>query len=238
MPSYADEVLADLPNVYYKMHEASGVLLDSSGNGRNGATVFGSPTYQIVGPITSESPNYGIQSSGSSYFDSADHALFDLGDGPFTLEGWVKRGAGQGTLQTMMVKGLQYQLAFQSDNTIILAENGVAVVVPSTITITDTTTWHHVVVTKTGATSKVYIDGVDRTGTVTDSPMANSAIPFYVGAGNGGGEYLSSGHQIAQFAVYPSVLSAARVLAHFNAAAAASGIGVPRVHPASKFGPF
>ncbi len=234
MPSYADEVLADVPNTYHKMDEASGVIGDSSGNGLNSSGTNGTPTYRIVGPITSGSPNYGIQSDGATSFNFTDHALLDLGDGPFTLEGWVKRGASQGTLQTMMAKGGHWQVGFWSANTFFLAENGVAIIVESTITITDTTTWHHFVCTKTGATVKLYIDGVDRTGTVTDQTMVNNANAAYFAAVDGASEFLSSGHQVAQFAIYPSVLSAARVSAHFNAAASIAKVASfsdPLTHP-------
>ena len=225
--SYTSEVEADNPNVWTRMEEASGNLADSADN-PNTYNPAGSPTYQITGPITSESPNFGIQFNGSTNFACTDSSVFDFGDGPFSLEMWVKRGASQGTVQTLMVQNAYWQMAFLSDNTICLASEGVAVIVASTITITDTTTWHHIVMTKNGSTSadcKIFIDGVDRTGTFTNSTIANRTASAIMGGGVSG-EFLTNGHQLAQQALYPSVLTEARVLAHYQAATAVADTGL------------
>jgi hypothetical protein len=75
--------------------------------------------------------------------------------------------------------------------------------------------WHHLVVTKSGAASKLYIYGIDRTGTVTNLTMINTASTLILGAKNGTSEFLAA--TIDEFAVYNAVLSGATVLDHYKA---------------------
>ena len=87
--SYASEVLADSPAAYYRCQEASGLIQDSSGNGRNADTAFGVAVYQQSSPITSDPSDFSILFDGDSAFNVPDSAGLDLGD-IFTLEFWVK----------------------------------------------------------------------------------------------------------------------------------------------------
>ena len=54
MSAYSDAVLADSPVGYWRLGEASGAFVDSSGNGNNGAAV-GSPTYGETGALSADS---------------------------------------------------------------------------------------------------------------------------------------------------------------------------------------
>jgi hypothetical protein len=116
-----------------------------------------------------------------------------------------------------------YLLAFNTNNTAFMGGDlgtfgPAAVVATSTTTVADTTTWHHVVATKTAATAtKLYIDGVDRTGTVSNSTLGNSSNALIIGAKAGTSEFL--GAAIDEFAVYSTALSVATVLDHYKAGA-------------------
>jgi hypothetical protein len=108
-------------------------------------------------------------------------------------------------------------------NQLFIAKTNVAGIAKSTTTITDTTTWHHLVVTKTGATVKQYIDAVDVTGTVTNATWQNGTTPD-VRIGGDNGATLYTGY-LAEVAVYPTALSQARISAHYAAAIAAATRG-------------
>ena len=60
--------------------------------------------------------------------------------------------------------------------------------VTSTLALTETTNWHHVVATKNGATLRLYIDGVDVTGTITNSTAGDSTGVLCLGSDYNGTE--------------------------------------------------
>jgi hypothetical protein len=65
--------------------------------------------------------------------------------------------------------------------------------------------------TKSGATSKLYIDGVDVTGTVTDQTLVDNATSLLL---DGTPQY--HGH-LDEMAIYNTALSAATVQDHYRA---------------------
>lgn len=152
-------------------------------------------------------------SASSEYAERADETALDLGD-TVTMEAWVKR-ASTGVLQTIMSKGAgAYNLRFSATNNLEFVKSTVAALVASTTTVTDTD-WHHVAGTKTGATVKLYIDGVDRTGVVTNSTLADNSRSFKVGADDNGAvaqEFFNG--SIYGAALYSTALSGARVASH------------------------
>jgi hypothetical protein len=78
-------------------------------------------------------------------------------------------------------------------------------------------TWHHVVATYDGSTIRVYVDGgfeVSKPDTRSLQPITS---PLIVARFPTGGQYLNG--DVDEVAVYPTALSAARVLAHYEAGA-------------------
>ena len=67
---------------------------------------------------------------------------------------------------------------------------------------------------------KLYQDGVDVTGTVTNSTFTNTSQEGYIGNNDFSSEWLSSGTQLSELALYPTALSPERVLAHYETAVA------------------
>jgi hypothetical protein len=150
----------------------------------------------------------------NDYVTVPDATSLDLGDGPLTLEAWVKRSDVNTAGISIFQKGASaVQFGLYLDGT-FLSKDNIGTVVSSTTTVTGTS-WHHLVVTKTGAAAKLYIDGVDRSGTVTDFTLVNTAAALILGAKNGTSEFLAA--TIDEFAVYNAVLSGATVLDHYNA---------------------
>lgn len=210
--TYAQQVAADTPAGWWKMDEASGNLTDSSGNAQT-LTTHGSPTYQATGPGTG---NFGITfaSASSQWFDRTTFA--DLVD-TFTLEWWYKRAATQGTNQDLFNRGstTSAHVFMDTANKIQFNRYNAAAIQTSTTALTDTASWHHIVVTKNGATTKVYMDNVDVTGSVTNSTMTTFSGYIFVGSKNAGSQFLDG--TLSNVAVYTTELSAARVAAHFTA---------------------
>jgi hypothetical protein len=87
----------------------------------------------------------------------------------FTIEAWIKRASSVKASESSYLSGaiLQYGwngygFALRNEGRLLLTKVGVDVVY-STRTITDTSSFHHVAVTKSGSTVVFYIDGVPET---------------------------------------------------------------------------
>lgn len=136
----------------------------------------------------------------------------------FTLEVWYKRNRAA-TDEFLICKGTgAYGLRITTGNKLQLTRFATADIVESTVDLTNDGVFHHLVATKSGATVKLYIDGIDRTGTVSDSTMANTASTFAIGSQgvDGSGGYCDGWYD--EVAVYPTALSSERVKAHWNVA--------------------
>jgi hypothetical protein len=213
--AYSDEILADTPVMYLRMHEASGDPQDSSGNGNHVTTTDGTPTYQQTGPLLNGETSYGIALDGSTEgFAITDAAELDVGD-VCSLECWFLRANDGGGTRSLINWGSdRAQMALVND-AIVFAAHGTQGIAGCTHDSTDLT-WHHLVMTKDGATIKVYLDGVDRTTGVADNTFSSGSVTRYVGRAPAGTErFLGS---LSEVAVYDYALSAARVLAHYEAA--------------------
>ena len=153
-----------------------------------------------------------------------DAAVLDTEDS-FTIEAWIRRGAIS-TASTQVVVSKQdgsWVLLVDEGNHLVLRRSRVADVASSTATIDDTTTWHHVAVTKNGASVHLYLDGSDVTGAISDSTMVDNGQPMAIGQSAGSSFFNGS---IDEVAVYDAVLTASQVAAH-SAAGAGSGTTTP-----------
>lgn len=206
-------VLADSPGAFWRLNEPSGRFFDTSGHDVRG-TPAGTITRGASAPMSDGEK--GITLDGSTgYFTAPDGARTDLGD-VFTLEAWVKVNAlGGGLSQTIFSKGTgAYLLDIGSGGALRLQKSGTGVTVASTANIT-AGAWYHIAATKNGSTVKLYINGVDVTGTVTNATYANTSTALFVGRRFDGANSLAG--SIASAAIYPTALSAARVAAHYAA---------------------
>jgi Concanavalin A-like lectin/glucanases superfamily len=209
--TFSDEVTADGPRAWWRYTETSGsFVVDSSGNGMHGA-LDGSPTVGVAAKIDT-----GVELNGSGqrmYVNDADP--LDLGD-TFTIEAWLRRTAtAASATHTILAKGNDnFFLAFANDR-LTLCKAGGGCVVSATVTTTDTAGFHQVAVTKSGSAVKLYIDGVDRTGTVTDQTMLNTTVGLTAGSNSASTEWAPM--VLDELLLYPTALSAARVQVHSTA---------------------
>lgn len=169
---YDARVLALAPSAYWKCGEASGDLADSSGSGLTAADA-GTPGYGAVGPIA-DSPITAVTLPGDSgsYFTAG--YLAGTPD-TFTIIVWFKKAAN-GTYMELVGRAAN-GFGFRSSNANLLQleKNGVATIVESTKAVTDLTSWHMGAATKAGATVRLYMDGSDVTGVVTNQTITEPA---------------------------------------------------------------
>lgn len=223
---YFAEVLSDGPVVYYRMDEPSGQLQDYSGSALpTDAAINGTPTYSQPGPILSRSGSTGIRLDigSSERFERSHNAVLNCGD-TFTLEAWIKRLSTSGAREEAIIdkQGGGYGMYFNNDK-LVLTKEGAGFIAESVypngsaFTISDTIFWHHCVVTKSGSSYGVYIDGINRTSAeLTALTCVDTGASLFVGAETGPGSPVDA--ILAEVAVYPRVLPPARVQEHYRIA--------------------
>jgi hypothetical protein len=216
------EYLADSPVSYWRLGEPSGTEAADVKAANNG-TYKGTPTLGAAGLLLADPSTAATLNGTTQYVSVPDSASLDLGD-VFTYEAWIKR-SGTGKTDCIIDKGANAAVfRFDGEDHLLLRRNSVGDIAKSTTKITDTNA-HHLVATKNGATAKIYIDGVDVTGAVTNQTCTNTAIALGIGASDAGTEDFFRG-TIDEAAVYGTALSAARVLAHYEAGTRRRRLGV------------
>lgn len=210
--SYSSEVLSDSPAMYLRLGESSGTNANDETANNNDGTYQNTPTLGATGPLHNDA-NTAVTLNGSTqYITVADHATLDTAD-VMTVEFWLKT-ASVGVVR-VADKGTNAYVIKVDTGFMLLQKEGVASIAASTVAVNDDA-WHHVAVAKNAATTNIYVDGVDRTGAVTDQTLASNATNLAVGSNPGGSADFFPG-SVDEVAVYPTALTAARVLAHFNA---------------------
>lgn len=224
MSDFSDLLLASTPRAYYPLGEASGMPQDLSGNALHMTSSEGTPTYGVPG-IPGDPTRTAINFGGTSGFQAANHALWDVGDGPFTMEFWFKRNSATAATQTILLRAISnsYTLRMSTDHKIHLLKTNVADISGSTQAITDTTAWHCAIVTKNGASVvTIDIDGVEGHSAPTADVIADVDANIILG----GSAASFPDMVLAHIAFYPTVLDPATRIAHYNAGITAPGSNV------------
>ncbi len=220
---YPAVVMADNPAAYWRHGESSGTNANDEVGTADG-TYINAPTLGATGALSGDTDTAVTFNGTDEYVTVPDSASLDLGD-VLSIEAWFKRTSAADTAERMVIaKGAgAYALTFNvsSDHKLAFANDNTAVIVRQTGTISDTN-WHHVVVTKNGATVALYVDGADQTGTVTNSTLGNTADALFIGREAAfSGVFWDGG--LDEVALYSTVLTAARVTAHYDAGVGAGG---------------
>jgi Concanavalin A-like lectin/glucanases superfamily len=211
--SYADEVLADSPVVYFVLDEGEGVCADSSPH--DNAGTYTTTTSQVDdSPVTGVTTCTAIPTGGShGWINSAEETIYEVGD-VFTLECWIKTTTDDAEQGLIDFGDNCAEMRISSANKVEIIVAQTQLIAVSTVTVTDGD-WHYIAWTKNGAANHIYVDGADVTGAVTNATCdaANAFRATY--------ELLNQNPYaglIAQLAVYATALSSARISAHFAAA--------------------
>ena len=218
---YSATVLADAPVAYYRFEELAGTsALDSSGNGNTG-------TY-TNGPLLAQA---GLPQLGRAVaFDGInDHVVTPRTvANDFTLELWLR------TTATSLAGGQAYQgngllwsdvggsandfvLAALNDRAAFFTGNPDTTVIGTT-PINDGL-WHHVVATRTrGGAKLLYVDGVLQAAGATNGSPLDAQARIMIAGNTLDARYFEG--LVDEVAYYTTVLSPARIQAHFAAGTA------------------
>jgi hypothetical protein len=222
--TYASTVLADKPSLFYRLADATpNLLADSSGHQQNGLYVAGDVTQGQPAPLPSDpTPSLGVNVNGRGVAtaQATDAPAFNS---PRTLEAWIDT-TNPTTVMTLVSWGAPGE---DTGTAVYVSPGAIAIdggederqfATPYPI---DDGVWHQVAVTYDGTTITAYLDG-SAIGTAHFARTLDT-LPgaLSVGIGSAGSPYTTG--LLADLAVYPTALSAARVSAHF----AASGYTPP-----------
>lgn len=212
--AYRSEVLADSPSVYWRLNETSGTTA---------ATEVGS----ITGTITGASLNQAgaFSGTGTSFsFDGVDDKVESAAQATpaagYSVEFFFKANS----LQERWVAGFAdtggsgsfFPLVGITSSGSVKCLIGVG---PSVQTFSGFTysagTWYHVVVTVSGTTATLYVDGTSR-GTLTVDSSVGGGPLHRIGQISALGDGGINGF-VDEYAWFPSPLSSTRVSAHYTA---------------------
>ena len=223
LAAYQDEVLADNPVAYYRFEETSGTTAkDTTLNANDGTYVNGVLINQASAPNLGKAARF----DGINDYVSTPRTVSTS----FTLELWIKTTATSLTgTDAYEGNGLLWSDVGGPANDFVMAmlNNGLSfftgnpdVSVTSAIAINDGR-WHHLVATRTqGANIEIFVDGISRGTTTTNNNPLDANPSIMIGGNVLDSRYFSG--LIDEVAYYPTVLSVARIRAHFQAGSGSS----------------
>ena len=228
--SYSSEVLADSPQAYYRLGEASGTTMtDSSGNSRNG-TYNNTPTLGVTGALSGDTDTAATFAVGSSEDGrTAYGSWLDINtSNGFTVEAWVKTTATGTTRMVAARNNTSTDVWHLTTETTgkpqLFIRNTAAnsVLGPSAI---NDGNWHHVVGVWDGSNLILYVDGSQVATTAANSTGLNTTASQGFNVGSRGNLFFDG--SIDEVAYYSTALSATRIGVHYTEGhtAAASGSG-------------
>lgn len=219
--SYQATVLADSPVGYWPLTEGTGTAADVSGGANPGTYVGG--TSQVSGPLGGDTATL---FNGTTGRVSAPWKAAYLDNDVLTMTAFIRRTATTTGTQGIVSKGKNdAYLRLNGTSLDFLKSNSADLGSSSGVTLGNDSLWHHVAIVKNGATTHMYLDGVDVTGPITNATMAaGEAISIGSDIANSVAADFFNG-RIAHAAYFNTALSPARIQAHI---AAAWGVNGPR----------
>lgn len=172
--AYRPNNVSTLPTAWWKLNELSGNRADSIGS----LTLTDNNTVAAAGGYV-EGVGADFEAGNSEYLSSADNTAFDFSGGIFSVSAWIKPEslAADVPFYCNLTDGSNFlrigTLATGALECVVFSGGGAVVNVTTATAIVKTGTWHHVAVTESGDTWKIYLDGVDVTsGGGTDTSRA------------------------------------------------------------------
>lgn len=178
---------------------ASPGLLNTNVAGSNGATIL---------------------NGSSGYVTMAHYAQMNVGD---TLTaGLIWKPAAIGSAQWLMDKGTgAYAIWMDSTGHIVFGKSETGSPIATSTVALSAATIYNIKVTKKNTETHIYINGVDRTGTVTDQTLGNTSTALNIGRRITGATSFANG-VVDEVYVTPKALSPTTILIDYN-----TGIDVP-----------
>src|SRR5947209_11665964 len=227
--SYAQSVAGTAGLVgYWRLGDGSGsVACDSLG--LNSGSYQGGVTLGVPGAIAGDSNTAAAFDGSTGNVSEPATSSLNVADS-FTVEAWVKRGSIGGS-ENQVVASKQnsaWVLMFNPSNQLVLRRSHVADIAASTTTLTDTSSWHQVAVTKSGSAVHLYIDGRDVTGSVSNQTLPDNTQPLAIGQSLSSA-YFNGG--IDEVALYKGALTASQLQSHYSLGAPATTTPPPPTQP-------
>ena len=217
--TYESLVVADAPEAYWRLNEASGAILDSMGR-HDGSPSGGYFARGQTGALAGNADTCVQFDKGSQDLVTVPYSS-NLNAVPFSIECWAQytgpspidtyyapvgctdAGSRGYVLYATSSGAWEYWLGQGSTWTF---SQGAPVVQFA---------WAHLVETFDGTTAKMYVNGVLTQSASVASFLPNLGQPFFIGCNLSYGSYFFTGY-IDEVACYKSVLSPGRVNAHYN----------------------
>ena len=212
--AYSDVVIGDNPRAYWRLDETSGTNVNDLTSNNLDGTYIGSPTLGVAGANTG---NTAVTFNGSSqYITVPDNNLLDITN-DWAVEFWIKFSTLPSGNQTIISKGSDsYSVIITGAREFRLTKQGTGTIITSTATITDND-WHHVIITKNDTiNAKIFIDGVDVSGTHTSQGnfLANTSN-VYIATAHNQANYLNA--TLDEVALYSQFVGITLAQSHYNA---------------------
>jgi hypothetical protein len=219
--AYGRAVATDRPVGWWRLGDASGTTAVDQMGANNGAygggVTLGQPA--LVAAETDKAVAFN-GSTGNVKVPAA--AAFNLARA-ITLEAWIKPTSlpSTGVFRSVMTKAEAYALQFNGPRlefTVIQSGTRRRLQVPNGVIVAGGT--YHVVATFDGTTQRLYVNGTQVASVALTGAASTTTAPLVIGSWDGRQEFFNG--TIDEAAVYGSVLSAAQVRAHYDAAGAAT----------------
>ena len=212
--AYVAAVLADTPLAYYRLGESSGTTMnDGSGNARHG-TYSGTYTLGAAGLLPGDTDKAVDFTNGAG---QVAYAAWMNASPSFTVEAIINPDTVV-SARTIAAKAAPALDAWQLRQNGAVLEfyiaNGGWTFLASPAGALTAGTRYHVAASWDGTTRRLYINGAEVANAVAGGPAAN-ASGFSIGMYSTSTEPYDG--RIDEVAFYGAALSAARILAHYNA---------------------
>lgn len=212
---------------YHRLNEASGTSAADLGPQGSTGTYVNNPTRSVAGATTDGDTGITVATASSQMVTAGTSSTYGFNaKTPYTIEGWIKPATPVNQLRYIFSK---YNNWSTRDGWAMYMDNNAARVTcerytngsysgAGSTTNMNTTTWYHVACVYDGSTIKTYVNGVSEgSNTSSGSMIATTTYPYTIGAQSwSSGRYHYAGG-IDDVAIYNRALSAAELLAHYNA---------------------
>lgn len=226
--TYISEVLADTPLGFWLTDEASGSLVDSSGNNRT-FTAVGTPKYQQGNMLLGIPGGNSVAFSDGNYFTIADTTMARLA-AAWSIEVWVFRMGThtEGAILSPSYTGGQHipwVIRTETGNNV-----GAAMYKGSWVNSAQTALTsglYHIVATYDGTTLRTYLNGSLANSFATTAATTLTNTNVYLGRRwDTGATPYTYNAKVQAPAIYNYILSGARITAHYNAGIAGTATKV------------
>ncbi len=215
------------PNLvsYWEFEEYTGTTVYDLKGTNNGNFLVGNST-----PFWTNNGRFGrsnlLFNGSTSKVDVPNNNSLNFGSGPFTISTWINRMVTTGITQDIVSKtgadnGGGYKIGVGNAGEVYCqTSNGTNIQSSSTNTgmVNIGSGWHNLIISRSGSSCRIYVDGIDQTTSVGDhSAMVNSSIDLMIGGagvGNPWGQVWNG--YIDSVKIYNRSFSAADVQAELN----------------------